>query len=149
MKTKTPPTTNVVKFNKTSQFKVNAEVEQMKAERASLEAIKVNLGSVLTAADFALILEVVVEKFNTLNTAPATPETRKAYIADEAKRKANGNKSRSYDEFLTSHAGVYAKARWSMLQEGKKAEADFKLESILSTVEKLVKLDAALTAATK
>lgn len=148
MKTKTPPTTGVVKFNKVSQFQTNAEVEQMKAKRASLEAIKVNLGSVLTAADFATLLRLAVEEYNSLNTAPATPESRKAYLADEAKRKSKGQESRSYDEFLTAH-GLFAKKRYRMLKDGKKAEADFELESILSTVEKLVKLDAALQAATK
>jgi hypothetical protein len=148
MKTTTPPTTGVVKINKVSNYETIAIAQQKQAINDKLEAIKVNLGSVLSAADFSLLLRVAVEELNSLQGAPATPEAHKAFIADAAKRKANGKDALSYEVFLCTH-GTYAKKRYAMVSKGLTAEADVMLAQARRTVEKLLKLDAALSAATK
>lgn len=148
MKTTTPPTTGVVKFNKVSNYETIAIAQQKQAINDKLEAVKVNLGSVLSAADFSFMLRVAVEELNSLYAAPATPESRKAYNADATKRKANGKDPISYEVFLCTH-GLYAKKRYAMVSKGLIAEADVMLAQAIRTVEKLVKLDTAIQAATK
>lgn len=148
MKTSTPPTTGVVKFNKVSNYETNAIAQQKQAINDKLEAVKVNLGSVLSAADFSFLLRVAIEEFNSLQGAAPTPEARKAYLADATKRKANGKDAISYELFLCTH-GTYAKKRYAMVAKGLIAEADVMLAQASRTVEKLVKLDAALQTATK
>ncbi len=148
MKTSTPPTATAVKFNKVSSFETQAKAEVAQSINDKLEAIKVNLGSVLTAADFAYILRVAIEELNSLQPAEASPEARKAYLADEAKRKAAGKDSRTYEMFLCSY-GLFAPKRYQLVKAGNIAEADVLLQQARNTVEKLVKLDAALTQRTK
>lgn len=140
--TKTP----VVRINKVSNFETIALAEQKQAINDKLEAIKVKFE--LTAADFSMLLRVAVEELNSLRPAVASPEARKAYLADEAKRKATGKDSRSYELFLCSY-GLYAPKRYAMVAKGNIAEADVMLKQAINTVEKLQKLDAALTQRTK
>jgi hypothetical protein len=146
VKTSTPPTTGVVKINKVSNFETLAIAQQKQAINDQLEAITVKF--TVSAADFALLLRVAVEELNSLQGAPATPEAHKAYNADAAKRKANGKDPISYEVFLCTH-GLYAKKRYAMVSKGLTAEADVMLAQARRTVEKLQKLDAALSAATK
>jgi hypothetical protein len=152
MKTKTPPTTGVVKFNKVSQFETQAIAQQKQGVNDMLEAIKVNLGTALTAADLAFFLKTSVEALNRLQPAEATPEARKAYIAAEAKRKATGKDSLPYEAFLCYYGKCSAKTRYAIILSGdatELAKADIELMQARRTVEKLLKLDAALSAATK
>jgi hypothetical protein len=152
MKTKTPPTTGVVKFNKTSQFEVNAIAQQKKSVNDMLESQKVNLGEALTAADLAFFLKSGVEELNRLQPAVDSPEARKAYLAAEVKRKATGKDSLPYEAFLCYYGKHSAKKRYAMILSGDAAtiaDAEAQLKQALRTVEKLIKLDAALSAATK
>jgi hypothetical protein len=150
VKTSTPPTTGVVKFNKVSQFETNAAAQAKQAINDKLAAIVITFDKNVgwTAEDHTNALRVLVEEFNSLCPAEATPEARKAYLADATKRKANGKDAISYELFLCTH-GLYAKKRYAMVAKGLIAEADVQLASIRKTVEKMLKLDAALTQRTK
>jgi hypothetical protein len=148
MKTQPTKTTGVVKFNKVSQYETLAIAQQKQAINDKLEAIKVNLGSVLSAADFSFMLRVAIEELNSLQGAAPTPEAHKAYLADVAKRKSTGKDAISYEVFLCTY-GTYAKKRYAMVSKGLIAEADVMLAQASRTVEKLAKLDAAITQRTK
>jgi len=149
MKTSTPPTATAVKFNKVSSFETKAKAEVSQSINDKLEAVKVNLGAVLTAADFTYILRVAIEELNSLQPAEASPEARKAYLAAEAKRKATNKESLPYEAFLCYYGKNAAKKRYAMILSGDIDEADVLLAQAIRTVEKLVKLDAALTQRTK
>ena len=149
MKTSTPPTATAVKFNKVSSFETKAKAEVSQSINDKLEAVKVNLGAVLTAADFTYILRVAIEELNSLQPAEASPEARKAYLAAEAKRKATGKESLPYEAFLCYYGKHNAKKRYAMILSENIDEADVLLAQAVRTVEKLVKLDAALTQRTK
>lgn len=146
MKTSTPPTTNVVKFNKVSQYELAAQAEVQQSINDKLSLITVNFK--LNAAQFALLRRLAIEEVNSLRPADATPEARKAYLADEAKRKATGKDSRTYEQFLCSYK-TFAKKRYALISEGKTAEADVQLEMALNTLNALEALNTALTQRTK
>ena len=152
MKTSTPKTTGVVKFQKTSKFEVKAIAQVNANVNDMLEATKVNLGSALTAADLAFMLETGIEKLNSLQPANPSPEARKAYLAAEARSKATGKDPLPYEAFLCYYGNCNAAFRYAAILSGdpaRLAQADLKLAQALRSVEKFSKLDAALSAATK
>ena len=140
MKTKLTPVQEVKKINKVSNFEAIALAEQKQKMNEKLEAITVKFE--LTAADFALLLRLAVEELESLEPAAPTQDSKRAYLADEAKRRATGKASRSYELFLCSFKSS-ARVRSKLISKGKISEADFLLDQAQRTVAKLVKLDSA------
>ena len=146
MKSKFPSVAETVKFNKVSNFEANAIAEQKQAINEKLESITVKFQ--LTAADFGLLLRLAVEELESLQPAIPTLESKRVHSADEARRVANGKRRRSYELFLCTYKAS-AKLRYKLISEGKTAEADILLAQAKRTVDKLVKLDAALNKSIK